>query len=227
MQVGTMSKIAIISDVHSNIHALNKVLEEIGDMKIYCCGDLVGYNPFPNEVIEVIKGRDIVTILGNHDDAVITGNTWYFNPIAARAVHWTRGVLTDENMDFLKSLPEFFKSEDFFMFHGSPRDQLNEYVSPDYPDGILKEFLKDVPTTLILGHTHMPYIKKFDEKTIFNPGAVGQPRDYDPRAAYAIYDTEKHVVEIKRAEYDVDKVSNEILEQGLPKQLAYRLHTGY
>lgn len=222
-----MSKIAIISDVHSNIHALNKVLEEIGDMKIYCCGDLVGYNPFPNEVIEVIKERDIITIMGNHDHAVITGDTWYFNPIAARAVHWTRGVIKEENLDFLKSLPEFFKSEKFTMFHGSPRDALNEYVSPDYPEDTLMGFLQDVPKTLILGHTHRPFVKEIDGKIIFNPGAVGQPRDYDPRAAYAIYDTEKYVVEIKRVEYGIDKVSNEILKQSLPEELAYRLHIGY
>ncbi len=222
-----MSKIAIISDIHSNIHALNKVLEEIGDLKIYCCGDLVGYCTFPNEVVEVIKERDILTIMGNHDHAVATGDTKLFTPKAEAAVHWTRRVITDENREFLKSLPEFFMSEDFVMFHGSPVDSLNEYVHPDCAEDRLMGFLQDIPRTLVLGHTHMPFVRELGEKTVFNPGAVGQPRDYDPRASYALYDVDKRVVEIKRIGYDVDRVSEGILGQGLPKDLAFRLQIGH
>lgn len=222
-----MSKIAIISDVHSNIYALNKVLEEIRGIEIYCCGDLVGYNPFPNEVVEVIKERGIVTIMGNHDYAVVSGETRFFSPNAKEAIHWTRGVLKEENLFFLKSLPMFFKSGEFSMFHGSPEDPLRDYILPGYPEDKLKRFLQKVSKTLILGHTHVPFVWKIEGKSIINSGAVGQPRDRDARASYAIYDTEKQVIEIKRVEYDLEKVYNEILLQGLPEELGNRLRTGH
>lgn len=222
-----MPKIAIISDVHSNIYALDKVLSRIKGMEVFCVGDLVGYNPYPNEVIEMIRDNGIISIMGNHDHAVITGDTLWFNPIAARAIHWTRGVIEDENLEFLKTLPNLYVHEHFTMVHGSPRDPLDEYVYSDYPEETLKGFLKGVSSTLILGHTHVPFVKNLNGKLIFNPGGVGQPRDYDPRASFAIFDTENGEVEIKRVEYEISKVADEILDQGLPKELAYRLYLGY
>jgi putative phosphoesterase len=219
-------KVAVIADIHSNLPALIKVLEEIGEMQTFCCGDLIGYNPYPNETIELIRERNIKSTLGNHDMAVLTKDTSWFNPRAAVAIKWTINKLKKENLEFLKSLPVTYRDE-FFMVHGSPRDPLEEYVYEDYPDELFQGFFKKASTnTLILGHTHIPFIKKIREKLVFNPGAVGQPRDFDARASFAILDAKNKHVEVKRVEYDVEKVARDIIKEGLPEMLALRLFKG-
>lgn len=220
-------QVAVISDIHSNLPALREVLKEIEGMKIFCCGDLVGYAAFPNEVIEVVKKKKIISILGNHDYAVITGDTSWFNPVAAAAVDWTRKEIKKENLDFLNSLPKLYEG-DFYMVHGSPRNQLDEYVSEDYPEKELLSFFEYTSRdVMILGHTHRPFIKKLGGKLMFNPGSVGQPRDLDPRAAYAVFDAAAKKVEIKRVEYDIDEAADAIIEKGLPEFLARRLYAGW
>ena len=219
-------QVAIISDIHSNLPALREVLKEIRGMKIFCCGDLVGYAAFPNEVIEAVKKNKIISILGNHDYAVITGDTSWFNPVAAAAIDWTRKEIKKENLDFLNSLPKFYEG-DFYMVHGSPRNELDEYVSEDYPENELLSFFECTSKdAMILGHTHKPFIKKLGGRLIFNPGSVGQPRDMDPRAAYAVFDTTAKKAEIKRVEYDIREAANAIIEKGLPEFLARRLYFG-
>ncbi len=220
-------QMAIISDIHSNLPALREVLREIKGMQIFCCGDLVGYAAFPNEVIEVVKKNKIISILGNHDYATITGDTSWFNPAAAAAIRWTREEIRKENLDFLDSLPRFYEG-DFYMVHGSPRNELDEYVSEDCPeDELLSFFRYTFKDTMILGHTHKPFIKKLGDRLIFNPGSVGQPRDLDQRAAYAVLDTAAKKAEIKRVEYDIDEAANAIVEKGLPVFLARRLYAGW
>lgn len=220
-------RVAVISDVHSNLQAMQAVLKEVGGMEIFCCGDLVGYGPFPNEVIELVMARGITSILGNHDYAAATRNTEKLNPVAAKAIEWTIGALKKENFDFLKSLPRVYKNS-FCMVHGSPKKELDDYIYADYPDETFHDFLRQVgKDILVLGHTHVPYIKKFFNKLVFNPGSVGQPRDTDKRAAYAVLDTSTKKVEIKRADYDVDFVADAILKAGLPDVFARRLYSGW
>ncbi len=219
-------EIAVISDIHGNLIAFKEVLKSIGNKKIFCCGDLVGYYPFANEVIEIVKKRKIISVLGNHDYAVVTGDTSWFNPIAAFAIEWTRKRIKKENLEFLRNLPLVYKN-DFYMVHGSPRNKLEEYVFPDYSDELLKYFLKLANREiLILGHTHVPFVKKFDSEIVFNPGSVGQPRDFDPRASYAILDIEKREVEIIRVDYDIDAVADAVEREGLPSRLGQRLYFG-
>ncbi len=219
-------KVAIISDVHSNFCAFEEVLKDIKEMEIFCCGDVVGYNPFPNEVVELFRSRDISSIMGNHDNAVITGDVSWFNPTAARAILWTREELKKENLRFLKSLSEFYDG-DFHMVHGSPENRLEEYVYEDDPPDTFKGFFACTTTdTIILGHTHVPFVKRIDDRLIFNPGSVGQPRDGNPEASYAIFDTVTKEVKLKRVEYDVQTVADKILEKGLPERLASRLFLG-
>ncbi len=221
-------KIAFISDIHGNSIALEEVLDDIGKMEIICLGDIVGYNPFPNESIEIIKEKKIKCIMGNHDYAVLTGDVAWFNPIAARAIIWTREVLNEENIEYLKSLKTVIKDKNVYCVHGSPLDPLEEYVFPNYPITLLKEFLKVAGTRAVaMGHTHIPFVKYLNEGIIFNPGSVGQPRDNDPRAAYAIFDFKEESVEIVRVEYNIDKVAKEIIKVGLPKELALRLYKGW
>ncbi len=221
-------QIGLISDVHSNLIALKKVLSELKDVEmIIHAGDIVGYNPYPNEVIELFKKENIFSILGNHDRAVITGNTSGFNPVAAEAVQWTRNVLSDENMGFLKTLKKRKKikidNADIAVIHGSPWDD-DEYV---YENDLSSLFLDEVNAeVLVYGHTHVPCIKKFDNRIIINPGSVGQPRDKNPKASFAVFDTDKKIVEIKRTDYDIKAVMQKIMEYKLPDILAYRLPLG-
>lgn len=219
-------KVALLADIHANLPALERVLECVGELPKFCCGDLVGYNPFPNEVIEIVKKEKIVSILGNHDHAVLTGDTSWFNSTAKKAVEWTKEELTSESFNFLKNLPQVYDNE-FYMIHGSPKDPLEEYVFPEDPEYVFLDFFNYTNSSIIvLGHTHAPFIKKINERLIFNPGSVGQPRDHDSRASYAILDTGTLEVEIKRIEYDIEKTTKKIRESGLPGRLAMRLFSG-
>lgn len=222
-------KVAVIADVHSNLTALEAVLRDLRgrNWEIYCLGDLVGYNPFPNEVVELMRDMGIKCLMGNHDLAVVTGNAFGFNPYAARAVAWTRKHLKKENMSFLASLP-LYRRNSFYMVHGSPRNYTEEYVTHDYPEAILQNFLgKAERDILALAHTHVSFIRPLGDKMVFNPGSVGQPRDLDPRASYALLDPEKKRVEIRKVEYDVEKVVEAVIRAGLPSILGIRLREGW
>lgn len=222
----SLMKVAVIADIHANFPALEKVLEDIRGAPIFCCGDLVGYNTFPNEVIDLIRTNNATSILGNHDRAVLTGDTGWFNSEAIKAIEWTAGKLTTENRSFLEALPGAYENE-FYMAHGSPKNQLEGYIFSDDPDYVFSDFFNYTERDIIiLGHTHIPFVKKIDGKLIFNPGSVGQPRDSDPRASYAILDTEKKEVKIKRVGYDIEKTSTAIMKAGLPKRLGIRLFRG-
>jgi len=216
----------VLADIHSNRPALEAVLQEVGEARVYCNGDLVGYNPYPKEVIELVRKRKVICTLGNHDYAVLTGNTAWFNPYAARALKWTRERMGKEDLDFLASLP-FYRSMEFYMVHGSPRNYLDEYVTEDYPEEVLKGFLDQSGRDVIcFAHTHVPFVKQLGENLLFNPGSVGQPRDLDARASYALLDLEKKQVEIRRVEYDVEAIVEELVAVGLPEVLGYRLREG-
>lgn len=214
-----------ISDVHGNLPALEKVLGEAGGLEVFCAGDLVGYNPWPNEVIELMKSMNVKCVLGNHDYAAVTGDASDFNFVAVEALGWTRKKLTAENMSYLKSIPKTLSTLDFFMVHGSPRDPLYEYVYPENPylEGIVNEVLQDV---VVLGHTHFPFVRKAGGKIVFNPGSVGQPRDGNPKASYAVFNTETREVVIRRVEYPISEVAGMIEAVGLPSKLAQRLYFG-
>lgn len=229
-------KLAVISDVHSNLPALEEVLRDIGEQDVsetLCLGDLVGYNPFPNEVIETIKKEKMECIMGNHDYAVITKDTSWFNYIAADAIMWTAKKIKKENLGFLKKLPFGrtlkLKNRTLFLVHGSPREPLYEYVEPWYSEELLREFAGKY-SALGLGHTHVPFFKLVgnrSKKLVFNPGAVGQPRDNNSKASYAILDIGKSAsinVEIKRVDYNIKRTADEIIAQGLSSFLAERLY---
>ncbi len=221
--------IAVISDIHGNLPALEVVLEEIKEAElILCAGDLVGYNPWPNEVISIVKMYGIRCIRGNHDRAVIYDDYSRFNPYAASAAMWTKEELTKSNMEYLYSLRDSMllecKGKKIAIHHGAPFDE-DRYI---YPEDVEEWYLDyDDADILILGHTHVPFIKKFGERVILNPGSVGQPRDGDPRASYAIMDVEKGKYEIKRVEYPIDEVYNKIKEENLPMILGERLYYGH
>ena len=222
-----MARLNLIADVHGNLPALEAVLDELPKAKTLHLGDVVGYNPYPREVIELLQERRIASVMGNHDNAVLTGDVSWFNPVAARAILWTREHLSEEELAYLASLPLEIKNE-VCAVHGSPRRRLEEYVFPDYPDEVLSGFLKLAGRRILaMGHTHVPFWRRVGDALVVNPGSVGQPRDGDARASFASIDLSTLEVEIVRVEYDISRVAREILRAGLPAVLAQRLFEGY
>lgn len=248
-------KIALISDIHSNLEAFQAVLKDIKKRKIkkiLCLGDIIGYAASPNECIELIKENNIPPIMGNHDLCCVnlTKIEW-FNPIAQQAVLWTNKMLTTKNKQFLSKLPKSIKKENMFLVHGSPRDKLYEYIFPNTNETILKDFFNKNKRIkiLMMGHTHVPFIKKIYKllnpkgskdlensknfqknkkikKLIINPGSVGQPRDNNPKASYCILDNKKLEAKIIRLDYPIKKAADKILKAKLPEFLALRLFLG-
>lgn len=229
-------KIAFISDIHSNLQALEAVISEIKKKYrtdyLVCPGDLVGYGPNPNEVCELLRGRkNFIAVKGNHDEAVLTGETRGFNRIAAKAVEWTRDHITDENLEFLNSLPNFkpllldkFK---VFICHGSPRDYLDDYIYPNASEDLLKEFLeKTEANVVVVGHTHVSFYKEIGVRLFLNAGSVGQPRDGNEKACYVYMDTDRNEIKTNRVGYDIDKVNVRIKNSRLPNSLGNRLYYG-
>ncbi|MEM3737002.1 MAG: metallophosphoesterase family protein [Candidatus Bathyarchaeia archaeon] len=231
-------RILIISDVHSNLEALQAVFAEVrGVDMVFNLGDLVGYGADPNGVIELIKSLDVelISILGNHDYAVISGDIEGMNVHAAQAALWTRRVLSEENKVFLKQLELNkklnLKGLGFYLVHGSPRNPLIEYVYPTFSREILASYLRETQASvLLLGHTHIPMRSEFNDPpgTVLNPGSVGQSRDGIPNASCALINLEEGQTGFQhiRVNYEVEKPANKILNAGLPSILAYRLYLG-
>lgn len=240
---------AIISDIHSNLEALRAVLDRTASLNVdatFCLGDIVGYNANPNECVEIVRSEGIRCILGNHDSrAAGLEEPDDFNPLAAKAVLWTREQLTGENKKYLEGLPRELRVDDLVLIHGSIHDT-DRYIL--YKDDIVVNFrsLKDLPGPPrigFFGHTHvriafvlarsllsMEYadvLDIYDDRYyLINPGSVGQPRDGDPRAAFAVYDAKDHTVTFHHAEYDVKTCQDKVIRAGLPPRLAERLAVG-
>jgi putative phosphoesterase len=233
--------IALISDIHSNWEALRAVWREVKKADVVLCmGDLVGYGASPDKVVEFVREqmekREFLCVRGNHDNAVAFGADWGFNPYAREAVRWHQWVMKSENIEFLRKLPvrQLFTDDSgrtYLLIHGSPRAPLDEYLFPWLPDSEFKAVLNYVrQDDLLVGHTHVPMLKVIEGRRIINPGSIGQPRDGDWRASYALIDTSEEPpnnVEFNRVEYDVEEAVRKIVEAGLPRFLAERLFEGY
>ena len=186
-----VSSVAFISDVHSNLEALEAVLDEVGKLKVFCAGDIVGYGASPNEVVRILRGVGATCVLGNHDRAALDGDAGEFNPRAAVAAMWTSRQLTDESREFLGSLPTHLSAQvggkAVYMTHGSPDDPMWEYVRPSTHSDLFDYYLEKVHVDVIaLGHTHLAFQWRSESGgVVFNPGSVGQPRNGDRRAAFA------------------------------------------
>ena len=237
----------LLSDIHANIEALEAVLESCtGEYdEILNCGDIVGYGPDPNAVTEWCRQHTPDVIRGNHDKAAVgLADLEWFNPVARRAAVWTAERLTEENRKYLVALPQgpriIGDSPGFSLVHGSPRDE-DDYVFELDEVEAAAPFIDRALT--FFGHTHMqggfmihrngilvlrgPVIAlENDVAYLLNPGSVGQPRDGDPRAAYALYDTDERTVEFRRAVYDVAATQRKMIQAGLPEPLAQRLEQG-
>ena len=217
-------KVGVLSDVHSNRVAFEAVLEDAWDVDaLVCAGDVVGYNPWPAECLEIVRGREIPTVMGNHDRAVASGTAFRFNSMAKAGVELARERLSDEQLDWLADLPDERRAFDgrVKVVHGHPDDP-DHYTMPE-------EFSADLlgdEDVLVMGHTHVQHHEAYDEGVVMNPGSVGQPRDGDPRSAYAVLDLDDLSVEERRVEYDVEAVQEAVEQAGLPSKIGRRLSVG-
>ncbi|MBI5650352.1 MAG: metallophosphoesterase family protein [Chloroflexi bacterium] len=243
-------RILIVSDIHANLIALDKVIAHAGQFdRVWCLGDVVGYGPDPNACIEKLRSLDLLSLAGNHDWAVLDKlDLEEFNPDARRAAIWTREQLSVRNLDWLHALPERVPTqlEKFTLIHGSPRYPIWEYVLTPAVARINFDHF-DTPICLV-GHTHVPVVYRYfaDERRataeslientplaiangrmMINPGSVGQPRDGDPRSAYAILDTDAQTLTPYRVEYDIVATQKKMEQAQLPPRLIARLSYGW
>ena len=228
-----LQSVAVISDVHANIEALEAALRRVDGMEVYCLGDLVDCGASPNEVVEMIRDGGIKSIVGNHDVAALTGDVSMLNAKAAMSSRWTAGRLTEESTAYLRGLPQELRVRlegvDVYFAHGSPDDRLWEYVDPRTHSDLFGHYLGRLKAQVIgLGHTHIPYVWREGGRLVFNPGSVGQPRDGDWRASFAVLSVDggEAAAEVQRVEYDFEKAASKIRAAGLPESFADRLTAG-
>ncbi len=239
-------KYAVVSDIHSNLESLTAVFEMLApEDGLLCLGDIVGYGPNPNECVQMIRQRATSTVLGNHDVAVIDGfGIEYFNPAARKAMEWTQTVISEENRQWLNGLSYEVRVPDYLMVHGAPVNYF-EYILDK--QGAARAFGSTDAPLILIGHTHIAEFYALDPegnishqhmqrggeltlrdgyRYLVNVGSTGQPRDLNPHAAFAMYDSREHTISFRRYEYSIRAVQEKILSVALPKTLAGRLEVG-
>ena len=237
-------KYLLLADIHGNLHALNAVMnaaEKIGYERALCLGDIVGYAARPNECIEILRNKNAICLQGNHDAASVGGlPIEEFNPEAAECIKWTTPKLTAQNKQFLSELPRFFSMKYLLAVHGTPENVLWGYMDEEIAMRSLQKAVEDL---IICGHVHRPFyyeassnsIKEIignsrlqcrGRRMVVSLPSVGQPRDGDKNSGFGILDTDNRELRIFRAEYDVKKTYDEILDAELPRFEAERLLSG-
>lgn len=240
-------RIAVLSDIHANLAAFEAVLRDLAQRNVegtLHLGDLVGYGPQPDEVVERVRSEAISGVVGNYDLAVChpdpeEGQARYLKPalseVGRQTYLWTRKRVTEETRTFLEGLPAQIRVEDgdavFLFTHASP-EQPNEYLLPETPEERLRELFEGTGArVLVVGHTHLPQAREVPTASgaglLLNPGSVGKPKDADPRASYLILDTEHGLTaEHVRVEFDVESVVTQSVQFGLPPEEAEGLRLG-
>jgi len=240
-------RILVLSDIHANLVALEAVLQDArGDYDtLWCLGDSTGYGPRPNEVLQLLRDRPHMALVGNHDLAAAgLMSSEGFNATALMALDWTRAALSNSSIEYLGMLQPAGIRQGIALAHGSPRDPVWEYVNSS--EKAFENLMLMEQNLCLVGHSHKQVGYALEEgaanllrrpgsdmplklgwtKTILNPGSVGQPRDGDPRAAYAILNLKLMEWESRRVEYDVSATQQQMRAENLPESLAARLETG-
>jgi predicted phosphodiesterase len=240
-------RVAVLSDVHGNLAALESVLADVdaaGVDEIWCLGDLTGYGARPNECVAVMRERADICLVGNHD-LVVRGDLGVdaFTADAAEAASYAREHLAEPEREWLRSLAPLGQREGVELYHGSIRDPVWEYVlTAEIAIACLNRQRSDLA---LVGHSHVALAVHLEHAELkgglaapgseyalggrhclLNPGSVGQPRDRDPRAAWLLLDGDAEAAHFHRSEYDIERTQREILEAGLPERLASRLAAG-
>ena len=245
MLVSAGMRIAVLSDIHANLPALDAVLADAGAVEgVWHLGDVVGYGPDPDGVIGRLREIGAVGVRGNHDAAAVGGSEIdWFNPDARRAMEWTRTTLSGDSLAWLRGLPERRTLETCELVHGSPREPLWEYITSP---AVARDNLELLRQPIGLhGHTHIPVAFVEDRgrvehvgptvgasfgldgrRALINPGSVGQPRDGDPRSSYMVLDPSAGTITWHRVAYDIERVQAAMRAAGLPGFLVSRLSIG-
>ena len=243
-------RVALLSDIHSNVVALESVVRDIRDQRgvdrFWALGDLVGYGPWPNETLDLLRTLDHAAVAGNHDLAAVgRESTDLFNRDAAACCRWNGEQLSAASRGYLSNLPQVITEGDFTLVHGSLRNPVWEYLV--HVEAATANFDRMTTPYLAVGHSHLPML--FEEaqhgptqrtpspvdgpialnspRTILNPGSIGQPRDGDPRASYAVWDSDARTVSYHRVAYDLFATQAEMNRVGLPSRMAARLEHGW
>ena len=240
----------IVSDIHSNLEAFQSVVRDAGERggfdAVWCVGDIVGYGPDPGGCIDLLRSHAHAAIAGNHDLAAIGAiGIETFNPHAASAARWTANELSVEHRAYLHDLPLTVECGAFTLVHGSPREPVWEYFLPQTmrPAALAASFQRFTTPYCLVGHSHIPLVCReadltfrlfpegemlglTQERLVVNPGSVGQPRDGDPRASYALYDSATKTIGRFRTHYAIEATQEKMRQRGLPEYLAARLSYG-
>jgi putative phosphoesterase len=236
-----VARIAVITDIHGNLPALEASLARIDDSgvdAVYCGGDLVGYGPRPNEICRLIEDREIPTIYGNYDYAIARDLedcgcayvTRHDRELGQRSVAWTLANTDQRSKDFMRALPFDLRfelgSKHVRLVHGSPR-KVNEYLFEEKPARLYRRLAQNADCdVLVFGHTHKPWTREHAGVLFVNCGSVGKPKDGDPRAAFAVLELEpggQISASIERVSYDAETVASEVAAVGLPEEYAEKL----
>ena len=238
-------RFAIFSDIHSNLEALEAVIADARERRctdFVCLGDVVGYNANPGECIQLVRELDCPVVKGNHDEqATFTESSERFNELAERAIEWTRERLNEQDREWLGGLPLQQRVHDFTIVHAT-LDTPGQWGYVFNNLDAVASFTYQRTSVCFFGHTHVPVAFVFDSMTkggtyskfkvergkkyFVNVGAIGQPRDNNPKAAYVVYDMDESTIELRRLEYDIATAQKKILDAGLPPRLAERLAFG-
>lgn len=242
-------RVLVISDIHANLTAFQTVLEDAkGEWDyVWCLGDVVGYGPDPNECVDLLRSLPHLCLAGNHDWAALNRlDIRTFNPDARKAVQWTQDTLRPDVVEYLEALPTTFVIDNYTLAHGSPREPVWEYILEPLIAAL--NFQKFETDYCLVGHTHQPVIyQQMSEdgdtkavapsygkkrmlnghRQIINPGSVGQPRDANPKAAYAVLDLETDAFEHRRISYNIKAVQSRMREADMPERLVMRLEHGW
>lgn len=236
-----MQRVAVITDIHANLPALEAALAQIAELgvdAVYCGGDLVGYGPYPNEVCRLVEERGIPTIYGNYDYAIARDLadcgcayvTQHERELGQRSVNWTLANTDRRSKEFMRALPFDLRFElggvRVRLVHGSPR-KVNEYLFEDKPARTLERIARLADCdVLVFGHTHKPWIREHGGVLFVNCGSVGKPKDGDPRAAFALIEADERGevrARIERVVYDAEAVARDVVAAGLPVEYAEKL----
>jgi predicted phosphodiesterase len=242
-------RVLIISDIHANLTAFETVLEDAKGTwdYVWCLGDVVGYGPDPNECVDLLRTLPHLCLAGNHDWAALNRlDIRTFNPDARKAVQWTQDTLRPDVVKYLEALPTTFVIGNYTLAHGSPREPVWEYILEPLIAAL--NFTHFETDYCLVGHTHQPVIYEQvntqgetkaiaptygkprhlnGHRQIINPGSIGQPRDANPKAAYAILDLETNAFEHRRIAYNIRDVQDRMRENDMPERLVVRLEHGW